>query len=337
MAAVELSQFDIDKSILESAVDENGVRKYTDAEIEALRNKPVERASAVKAEKAAILVKTFREENDKLPNEEKLTESEIATKVSVLLSQEEEGSTEIPEPTQGKDQAGGVPVPEDANFPVPAPTDGGETSSAAEQLAILVREQILEPTIPPLVPVGSLSEMDVFIEPISRLMFVLVVANPTGFFYTGINVPCAYPIVVPPFYPVTMVGKAPAGVLTLAFMDTTLPVCTGSEEANIELLAQELEVDALSIDGDPDVVPCDMDLAPSQYLQCVRELNRQMRNKLAPIELTPQLKALIDQIEDIAPSSAPDVTPPDRSTQSETEIIVEDGVDGLFEGINVIE
>jgi hypothetical protein len=146
-------------------------------------------------------------------------------------------------------------------------------------------------------------------------------------------VPCGYPLILPPFYPVTLCGPAPAGAFALAFMDPSLPYCGNSTPCDPPTVGMPFPLPA-----DPDIIPCPANADYAQYAACVAALNKQMNDKIKPTEVPPELKALLDLIKNQVPVPLPEVvTPTPVSTERELEILVENGIDGLFEGINLIE
>jgi hypothetical protein len=208
-----------------------------------------------------------------------------------------------------------------------------------------VRPQI-DPTVepekyrpPPLVPLGSLTEFALFMEPISRQVFTLIVAKPTGFFYVGIHVPCMYPIILPPFYPVSNLGPPPAGAFAMAFIDPTIPYCGGSQPFDAQVFYEGVGVVPLNLAAaDPaGIKRCDYNLPADKLAECVREQQAKMQEHLqgqpVPPELARILKIIAEQAQVPDPVVPADPVPP----QEQVIFEVVDGLEQISFELDIIE
>ncbi len=192
----------------------------------------------------------------------------------------------------------------------------------------LVLDQISK-KIPPLVPIGSLSELTLFMEPISRQVFTLIMAKPTAFFYVGINIPCMYPIIVPPFYPVVNMGPAPVGAIAMAFIDPTIPYCGGSQSVDANVFMSALEIIPFSLQSrvPPRIVRCDYNLPADQLAECVKAQQAKMAALLDGQPAPPELQKLFDLIKElqtVVKTPDPVVIAEPLPPQQEVEVIVND-------------
>ena len=342
-----------------------GIRKYTDFQLERFDDET--RIQAVVGAKRAVMRTALREqkksalarinhespwetqppltvdEANALYDKDVLTEDQIEEKVLELVPDAGQSEPETPE-LPSEEEGGGKSLPADEYVPsVQVSAKQRQPKVASEDVMKEVRPQI-DPTIdfekyrpPSVLPISTLSTMDMFVEPISRQMFVVLYQSPVGFFYFCVHVPCAYPLVLPPFYPVTTVGKAPAGAIALAFMDPTLPYCGGSQPYDVEV---DLGLGMPPIDRKAlaaDIQPCDPTLPAAELSECMKRFNEDARELLGPMPIPKELQELLNSIQEQTEIVLPPPVAVDPVTGEEFVITVDDGLEGFDFQLDIIE
>lgn len=358
-----LEEREINVSVLEQLKKEDGSRLYSDIDIAALSDDEVKEIT--RGAKQEFYKESLRGQNktardrisgkapwDTQPpltqkqiddlNESIFSPKDLRDASQELVDDEPEG---IPEPDTSKQDAG-----EEGAGKGPTPEiqlKQREPKGPPEAILELVRPQI-DPTVasktvkqpdgtektfgfvpPSLTPIGSLDMLDMFVEPVSRKVFVVVYNNPTGFFYACTNIPCGYPLILPLPYPVSLIGPAPAGAIALPFINPDLPDCFGTEPYDLSVYLEDIPAPDVSALAAP-ITPCDPDLEPNQMRACQEALRQQARNILGELPIPENLRQLLALIQErsVIPVETPQPVKAPKPRE-QIRIFTEDGLDDI--------
>lgn len=351
----ELKQKDVDKAILQQALKEDGSRLYSDGQIDSFSDEF--RTIAAEAANRQVLKASLEEQNqtnrdridknfpwdtqpdleesekDELRDEIIESDDDLEAKVDEIV-EADTGETPEPQPLEEDDPDTGEKGGKGPTLEVTI--EQREPPGVPEDILELIRPQI-DPTIgtkivkledgtevpfffkpPALVPIATLKTLDMFMEPISRKVFVVLYLNPVGFFYICVNIPCGYPIILPLPYPVSLIGPFPAGAIALPFIDPTLPDCFGSQPFDISLYLEE---------GTPAPDVSALAAAPGTTIsQLLAEQG------LPELSVPPALRDLLDLIAERSIVPVPERVVPSRPlTETETTITQQGGLPADFD------
>jgi len=345
---------------LKQGLKEDGTRLYSDTQITNFT--PDFRARLVVATEREIIRKSLETQSktaqdrlagvapwdtqppldlatQKLLQSQILTSAKIEKEVRSLVPDPDSGekSPSLPETPSAEEGGGSALGPSEYQPSIEVNIKQRAPQVIAESVLVNLLPQI-DPTIDPpkyvlpnLVPVSSLNILDLFMDPVARQMFVVLYTNPTFFFWLGIHIPCGYPIILPAFFPVTPVGKSPAGAIALPFINPDLPYCGGSQPFDVEVIEGAPNVSALKAPIDP----CDMSLEYTQLVACIRGFNEQAREILGPLPIPESVRKLMAIIAE--KQVFPPADPPRPTVEETIEFIIEDDLERFGFELDIIE